>query len=386
MTATRPSVLLVGGPDVDARIELMQHLRAEFDISAAGSSEAIRAAFAAADLPYYSYPLTRRANPLMDMAAVTQLYRLFRTLRPSIVHAFDTKPCVWARMAARAVGVPVVIGTITAMGTLYMDSSIAARLLRICYQPLLRMAAYSSTMTIFYNRADIDYCLQHSLIPRERCMLIPGSGVPTAQLQPGLVPEEACARVRRDADIQPGDLVITMIARLIRSKGVLEYAQAARRVRARHPQVKCLLVGPTDVDSIEVITDSVLAPYRDTLTILGERRDVAAILRVSDIFVLPSYREGIARVLMEAAAMCLPLITTDAPGCREVVEDDVNGILVPVKDVDRLTDAMLALVEDPARRDRYSHASRHLATTAFDTSFIADQLAGVYRSLVANVQ
>lgn len=175
-----------------------------------------------------------------------------------------------------------------------------------------------------------------------------------------------------------------MVSRLIRSKGVLEFMAAAQEVGARFPHVRFLLVGPSDDESVDRLNSTELTQLKQTLTCPGPRRDIPAVMAVSDIFVLPSaYREGIPRVLLEAASMGLPIVTTDSPGCNEVVEHDVNGLLVPVGNPAALSQSILHLFEQPELRQRFGQASRHRAVERFDILIIADQTRSVYQELLA---
>jgi glycosyltransferase involved in cell wall biosynthesis len=171
---------------------------------------------------------------------------------------------------------------------------------------------------------------------------------------------------------------------VIRSKGVLEFAAAAREIRRRDLRVRFLLVGPQDEGSIDRLSAAEMAGVKDAVTIVGPRQDIPVVLALSDIFALPSaYREGIPRVLLEAASMGLPIVTTHSPGCNAVVAHGVNGFLVPTRDAASLTRALLALIDNPELRGRFGSASRRRAIERFDLSLIANQTQSVYREVLA---
>jgi glycosyltransferase involved in cell wall biosynthesis len=379
MRRRTPKVLIVGTVDVDARIELMCRLHPAYHASALGSTEDLGLKFARAGLPYHVYPMSPYVNPWGDLRSYRELVRIFRRLRPDIVHTFDTKPCVWGRLAARAAGVPVIVGTITGLGTLYVDADVKTRLVRAIYQPLQRLACHCSHLTIFYNREDIAQFTEAGVAPPDRCALVPGSGIHPDQFSRGRVPSDDVERVRGDISLRDGEVVVTMIARLCRSKGVLEFARAADIVRLKLPWVRFVLVGPWDNRVLDRLSAAEMDRVRQSVTWLGERKDIAAILAVSDICALPTfYREGIPRVLMEAASMGLPVIATDAPGCREVVRNEVNGLLIPLSDAGALASAVERLAGDGNLRRVFGAASRELAITKFDIDIISSKIAALY--------
>jgi glycosyltransferase involved in cell wall biosynthesis len=383
-TTARPRVVIVGGPDVDARIELMHRLDDAFDLNALGSHPGLEAKFSAEGFRYGSYRLSRRVDPIGDLATLSQLVLAFRRLRPQIVHAFDTKPGVWACLAARLAGVPAVVGTVTGLGSLYGGADLPTRLARRAYEMLQALACRASDRTVFQNREDPRQFVAAGITSPGKALVIPGSGVRTDVFAPDLISDQERARLRAELGIPPGRTVVTMVSRVMRSKGVLELMAAAREVGATHPQTHFLLVGPADEESLDRLSAAELAALRETVTWPGPRRDIALVLAASDIFVLPSaYREGIPRVLLEAASMGLPIVTTDSPGCNEAVEDGVNGLLVPVEDPTALARAIVRLVESPDLRRRLGQASRRRAVERFDLAVIAAQTGAMYRQLLA---
>jgi len=379
-----PLVLIVGGPDVDSRLDLMQHLRDDFCLSAAGTNLFLRAAFQQAVFAYDTYRLARGVNPFADMCTLLSLYRLFWRHRPDLVHAFDTKPCVFARIAARLANVPVVVGTLPGLGSLYVYDGVTTRVVRAVYERLQGWASHLSDLTIFQNHEDARQFVAKRIVPEAKIAVIPGSGVHTDLLDPARVSQLEREQARAELGVSSRMLLVTMVSRLIRSKGVMEFAVAAQTVRERHLEVAFLLVGPADEESVDRLTPTELSQLARVVTWTGARKDIPAVLAASDILVLPSfYREGIPRVLLEAASMGLPIVTTDSPGCREVVEHGVNGFLVPPRDPDALAQVILHLVDEPETRERFGRASRQRAVERFDLSRIADQTRSIYRELLA---
>lgn len=380
----KPRVALVGGPDVDARVPLMRALADRFELSAFGSEPSLAAKFAAAGFPFSPYPLSRRIAPWTDRRSFTTLRARFHELRPDVVHCFDTKPGVYGCLAARAASVPVVVSTITGLGALYSSSGLRTRLVRTAYEILQRRACSRSDVTVFQNHDDERQLLAARVATAGRTQVILGSGVDCDAFAGACTDAVGRARVRRELGIPEDAVVATMIARVTRSKGVLPFVAAARAVRAAAPRAHFLLVGPDDRDSLDRLDDAELAELRANVTWPGRRDDVAAVLAASDLLVLPTaYREGIPRVLLEAAAAGLPLVTTDSPGCNEACAHGENGLLVPVGDDAALAAAVLRLVQDERMRADFAARSQTRARTLFDLRVVADQVAALWTRLLA---
>jgi glycosyltransferase involved in cell wall biosynthesis len=382
-----PKVLLVGGPDVDARLPLMHRLRADFDLAAVGSRRTLQPSFMAQNFGYSVYRLSRETNPVLDLVAISQLAGIFRKLRPQIVHTFDTKPGVWGCLAARLTGVPIVVGTVTGLGSLYSTDGFMTRLLRSLYQKLQTLACRLSDRTIFQNYDDARQFIGDRVVSPDKAMVISGSGVPTEVFAPDRVPLAERARLRAELGFQPQEIVVTMVSRVIRSKGVPEFLMAAKHLRTQSASVRFLLVGPDDAESVDRLSRAELNELKQVVTWPGARRDITTVFASSDIFVLPSaYREGIPRVLLEAASMGLPIVTTNSPGCNDVVEHDVNGFLVPLHDSSALTSAISNLIDQPQLRLRFGEVSRQRAVERFDLSVVAAQTRSIYKELLARKQ
>ena len=381
----KPSILIVGAYDLDGRIELMKELGGRFQMAAAGNVPHFRAAFEDAGFRYDHYPLSRRLNPAADVMTLAALVRLFRSRRPDVVHAFATKPSVFARLAARITGVPVVIGAIPGLGSLYTNNDVTTRTVRGCYETIQRLASYVSDLTIFQIKEDARQFLDAGVVSEDKAIVIPGSGVRTNLFDPARFSQSDRQRVRAELGIRADVTLIVMVSRLLRSKGLLQFAGAAETIRKRCPSVAFLLVGADDEESMDQLRREELSQVAQKVNWVGVRNDIPAVLAASDIFALPSYyREGIPRVLIEAASMGLPIVTTDSPGCNDVVVHGVNGLLVPPRDQDGLAHAILRLVEEPELRRRFGVASRQRAVDRFDLVSIAGQIGAIYADLLAS--
>lgn len=379
----QPHIALIGGPDVHLRIELLDHLREWFDFTVFGSNPALARTFSDSGYKYVPYKLSRSTNLAVDLQGVGQLARALRRIRPDMVHAFATKPSIWGRLAARMAGVPLIVGTLPGLGALYAGEDRKSRLLRSIYQPLQRTVCHFSDLTIFQNYGDAEQFLRAGVVPRHKAKVVVSSGVCTKRFHPERVSQEERCKVRSELGIQPDEVVVTMVSRVNRIKGALEFAAAARALQPDYPYVRFLLVGPAD-GSTGNLTAAEMEELRTTVTWPGARKDIPAVMAISDLFVLPTaYREGVPRVLMEAASMGLPLVTTDIPGCDEVVKHGINGLLVPLHDTAALTDAIRHLLDHPQLRRRLGANSRRHAVEHFEISLVAHQIHTIYDQLLA---
>jgi glycosyltransferase involved in cell wall biosynthesis len=384
-TALGSDIWLVGSDDIRLRIPYLVELRRRgFDVTMLGSEAP--EPFSERDIPYQRYALSRALDPAADWRTLRELLSLFRRHRPSVVHSYDTKPAMLASFAARLAGIPVRIRTVTGMGYVFSSHSPRALVLRPAAHVMHAAASRAASMTVFQNRDDHAYFLRHRLAPRDATSLIPGSGIDVELLRSKRPSAEALADLRRELGIE-GRRVVTMVSRLVRSKGVLEFCAAARAVRRERPDVEFLLVGPLGSEGWQAVPRDAVEGNPDVRW-LGPRPDVAALLAISDVFALPTYyREGIPRALLEAGAMGLPLIATDMPGCRDVVRNDWNGILVPPRNVQALKDALLSLVG--ASRETLSQMgerSRAHVEENFTLELVTEAYAELYRRLLESAR
>jgi glycosyltransferase involved in cell wall biosynthesis len=377
-----PTVWHIGGNDVRLRIPLLLKLKEMgFQIGAAGSEDGI--IFAQHGIPYWQYSLNRWVNPVADLSSSLQLFRLFSKHKPDIIHAFDTKPVIYAPLMALQAGVPGRVSTITGLGYLFSVASPVTLMLRPIFRVLNRWGCSASQVTVFQNREDQEYFLDHGMVKPERQVLVPGSGVDIEALLARRPRDGELSKLR--ADIGLGDhLVVIMIARLTEHKGVREYFEAARLVKRQMPSAEFLLVGPVLSEGDTAIALTEIEENADVVRYLGPRDDVPALLALSDLCVLPSYyREGVPRVLLEAGALGLPLIASDMPGCRDAVQHGWNGLLVPPRDAGSLAEAMLRLLKSREERRVMGSRSQSHISANFSLACIAGSYAEIYRRVLA---
>lgn len=321
-------------------------------------------------------PMDRRSlNPMRELGVLLHLFRLFRREGPDLVHCFTIKCAIYGSLAARASGVAARVNAITGMGYVFTSNDIRARLLRPLVRRLFRIALGGRrTRMVLQNPDDVELFRQSGLVDPTRVRLIPSSGVDCLHLQPG-TPRQG-----------EGQLRVLLAARLLWDKGLSEYVTAARQLRAQGRDLVFLLAGDRDLGNPAAVPEAVVREWVDegVLEWLGHVDDMPALLASVDIVVLPSYREGLPRGLIEAAACALPLVTTDVPGCREVVDDGVDGLLVPVRDARALADAIARLHDDPELARRLGHAAREKALALFDERIVIRKTLEVYAELAGS--
>jgi len=370
----------VGGDDVRFRIPLLSTLRdMGFRVAAIGSDDSRH--FASADIDYYRYGLKQKFSPQNDLRTVRLLRHWFSSHPPDIVNSFTTKPNYVVPLAiAPDMRIPVV-RTITGMGRIYSSNSPANRVLKLPYSILQRLANRRSAYTVFQNTADQRQFESEGLVSAEKSILIRGSGLDFRQLGPDAVSPADRARFTNVMGLT-GKRVVTMVSRVIRSKGVPEFIEAATRIRASNDDVRFLLVGPADSFGRDAISREELSRHADVVNYLGPRSDVPVILASSTIFVLPTrYREGVPRVLLEACAMQLPIVTTDMPGCRDIVGAGQNGLTVEPGDIAGLAAAIEELLVMPD--DDLSEMGR--ASAGILQYYTLDRVADSYADLYSRI-
>jgi glycosyltransferase involved in cell wall biosynthesis/ribosomal protein S18 acetylase RimI-like enzyme len=320
---------------------------------------------------------TRSWDPRADLRAFAELWSLLRRERFDLVHTHNPKPGLIGRVAARLAGVPVVVNTVHG---LYATPDDRLRK-RVPVLGLEWLAARCSHLELYQSEEDLRWARRIHLVPGRRAELL-GNGTDLTRFDPGQVSPERAAELRRELGIPADALVVGAVGRLVAEKGCRELFAAARRVRQRDPSVRFLVVGAPDPDKADAITESELRRAAGDVLVTGWRDDVRDLLGVMDVFVLASWREGMPRSAIEAAAMGRPLLLTDIRGCREVARHEREALLVPPRDPDALAAANLRLAGDAALRERLGVAARRRAHAHFSEAAVADRVVGHYRRLL----
>ena len=290
-------------------------------------------------------------GPLSTLKTLAALRRAFREIRPDAVLSYTIKPVTLGSLAASSAGVPRIIALITGLGFAFIPGAGAKRRIgRTVATFLYRRALRKAHVVIFQNPDDRQFFSEKGMLGGKDATVVNGSGIDLAHFTPAPLPDE------------PRFL---MISRLLGDKGVREYAAAAAALKTRYPQAKFGLVGYFD-PSPDGVTREEFERWNGAIDFLGKLDDVRPAIADASVYVLPSYREGTPRSSLEAMAMGRPIVTTDAVGCRETVEDGVNGFLVAVRDSESLARGMEKFIQDPSLIARMGAESRRIAERKFD--------------------
>ena len=317
-----------------------------------------------------SFPLVRRRlNPLAELVTILRLIRLYGRERPTLVHHFTIKCVVYGSIAAQFAGIKAVVNALAGLGYVFTDDSARARILRVIIRaickPILR-----STQVIFQNPEDHRQFVEYRIIDENASNLIRGSGVNLEKFKP-------CATMRSSRK-----KYVLLASRLLWAKGIAEYVEAAHLVRLQIPEAFFLIAGEVDHGNPGSVPEAMIDKWRDEgdVEFLGHSEDMQRLIENADLIVLPTYYgEGVPRILVEAAASGKPLVATDMPGCREIVQQRRNGLLVPPRDSHALANAIREILSDDICRARMGQHSRQLACEQFSETQVINATLQVYR-------
>jgi glycosyltransferase involved in cell wall biosynthesis len=298
-------------------------------------------------------------SPARDLLLLTRYYRILNKVKPDIFLGYTPKPNVYGSIACQVLGIPV-INNVAGLGTAFIQEGWLARLLTAMYS-----VAFRRSPTVFFqNPDDLDLFIRLGVVDTQRARLLPGSGIDLSHFKASPSPRAA------------GGFRFLLVGRLLWDKGISEYVEAARRVRQEAPEVRCQLLGFVDVENRTAVSRDQVESWvgEGILDYLGHSADVRPFLADADCIVLPSYREGLPRVLLEAAAMAKPLIATDVPGCRHIVQDGKNGFLCAVRSGESLAEAMLKMARmPPEERQRMAAFARINVEEEFDEKIVIER-------------
>lgn len=319
-------------------------------------------------------PMDRRSlNPFRELALVAWLRRFIVREQADLIHGFTIKCAVYGSLAAVLAGTTARVNAVAGMGYVFTSTDLQARLLRPLVRALMRIALDGrAARLILQNPDDAALFAEARLVHESRVRLIPGSGVDCTKFAPA----------ERNSSDRP--FTVVLAARLLWDKGLKEYVDAARTLKKVWGRsITLLLAGDPDPGNPASVQEKVVRGWESEglITWLGHVEDMPALFRSVDAVILPSYREGLPKGLIEAAASGLPLVTTDVPGCREVVINELTGLLVPAKNAAALASAIARLQDDPELRERLARAARQKVLAEFDERIVIEKTVAVYKEL-----
>jgi glycosyltransferase involved in cell wall biosynthesis len=345
---------------------------AGFDVHVAASPDETVAQVEAAGLPFHPVPMRRGLAGLSsDLAGLDALMRLYRRLRPALVHHVTIKPVVLGSIAARVAGVPRVLNAVAGLGSMFLATGATGTARARLVTAVLRQVRGTWALVPLPERVG-PRRLRRARHRRTNAHL------PSAWLgrrSPALPADPRAI----------GHAVVVLPARLLQDKGVTDFVDAARRLRAAGAGVRCVLVGALDADNPTALAKATVESWvaEGVVEWWGHRADMPAVLAGAHVVCLPSYREGMPKALLEAAAAGRPIVATDVPGCRECVRPGETGLLVPVRDPVALAAAIASLLDDPERRRAMGRAGRALAEREFGVARVVAATLDAYRRCLA---
>jgi glycosyltransferase involved in cell wall biosynthesis len=292
-----------------------------------------------------------------DLSYYKRLKKVMNEEKPDLVFSYTIKPVIYSSLAARKAGVKKIYPMVTGLGRVYAADGLKSKVLRMITGILYKQAFKGCNKVIFQNSDDLKQFVKLKYLPEKKAVRVDGSGVNTERFKANKLPE------------QP---IFLMIARIIKEKGVFEFAEAARIVKKEHPEARFILLGGFD-KSIGAIKPEEMEPFISdgTIEFPGETKDVVPYVENARIFVLPTYyREGLPRTILEAMAMGRPIITTDWPGCRDAVKDGVNGFLVQPKDSRGLAEKMIYMIKKPEKVSQMADNSLKICKEKYDVNIV----------------
>lgn len=311
-------------------------------------------------------------NPFTELRLLASVVRLYAREKPDLVHQVTLKPILYGSLAAALCGVPAAVNALTGLGVVFIADGPALRLLRRLVGAALRVAfSVADSVVIFQNEDDRSLFVANGWVRAESTVLIRGSGVDVALFAPRPEP--------------PGEPLVVLPARLLRDKGVVEFVEAARSLKSAGVRARFALAGGRDDENPAAVPPALVERWKaeGAVEAWGHREDMSEVYAQAHIVCLPSYREGLPKALMEAAACGRPVVGTDVPGCREVVKPGETGLLVPPRDSRALAAALRSLIEDKELRARLGAGGRRLAVAEFAQERIAGETLAVYERSLA---
>ncbi|QBL09807.1 glycosyltransferase family 1 protein [Rheinheimera sp. D18] len=311
-----------------------------------------------------------RTNPFKELIGLFNLFKLIKQLKPDIVHCITVKPVLYGGLAARLLNIRKVVVAIAGLGSVFTTDSVKNSVLRFISIRFYKLALGNPKLTaIFQNEHDRAFFVERKIIPKARTKLIRGSGVDLTKFSLSALPTT-------------DKKVVLLTARLLKEKGVSEFLQAAQLVLQQRTDVEFWLAGDIDPANPSSLTTKEVSQWSkiDGITFLGFQKDVYSVLKASTIVVLPSYREGFPKALIEAAAVGRAIITTEVPGCEDAVINNKTGFLVPVKQVKPLVEKINYLLNHYDKCVEFGQQGRIYAENNFDIDFVVKAHQDIYMS------
>jgi len=316
-------------------------------------------------------------NPFKELKAIYNIYIAIKTLNLDILHTFTAKPNIYGTLAAKMAKVPTIVNLVEGLGSFYIEDTAKNIVVRTVIEKLYKLVFMMSGRVVFVNSDDPAYLESKGVIKKSQIKIIKSVGIDTQEYNPENIKKENIESLKKILNIH-GKIIVLMVARAIWHKGVRELYEASSLL-ANYKNIQFILVGDIDEGNPSSADKDFL--NSGAVLWLGHRDDILELTAMSDIYVLPSYREGVPRTLLEAISMEKPIVTTNTVGCREVVKDGYNGFLVPIKSSQILSDKIEILIKDKDRRNIMGKNGRIMALEEFDVKQVVRQYIALYEEL-----
>lgn len=370
-----PKIIYVSNTDwylYNFRLSLLKEMtRRGWDVVAVAPPSSYKEKLEKEGVRFYPIIMDRKGkNPIKDLSLTWHLYKFYKKERPDIVHHFTIKPVIYGSFAAKLLPNIKVVNAVTGLGYAFKKRGITRKIVEILY----RIALTGKSYAIFQNPENISYFVKSKLVQKEKVWLIKGSGVDTQWFAP----------VENEENVSSGQVIFLMASRMLWDKGVKEFVEAGKMVKERFPEVVFWLVGGSDEGNPSSVTEKWLLEQTDGETVKwwGHQDNIKSFIQKTDVVVLPSYHEGLPKILLEGASMAKPIITTDIPGCREIVTNGENGILIPARNEKKLAEAMYFMIEYPEKRVEMGRKGREKVVQEFSDDIVIKKTMEVYDKIM----
>lgn len=327
-----------------------------------------------------NYEIDRKGlNPFSEKKSIDNIYHAIKNLKLDILHTFTAKPNIYGTFAAKKAKIPIVLNLVEGLGSFYVNDTIKNIVVRNIMERLYKKAFKMSDGCVFVNSSDPEYMQNKHIIKKEKVKIIKSVGVDTHKFSMKNYSQSKLLEIKEKLNLND-KIIVLMVARAIWDKGIKEYYEAAETLQNKYNNVEFLLVGGTDNGNHSCASEEYL--NNGCVKWLGHRDDMVDITAVSDIYVLPSYREGLPATLMEACAMSKPIVTTNTFGCKDVVEDGTNGFLVPIHNSKFLAEKIEVLIKDKNLRSAMGKKALQKALNEFDVRKVVEQYMEYYEAFI----
>lgn len=351
------------------RMDMMKHFMSlGHEVVAIGneSEQEWAQKFADNNIRYIKVDISRNGmNPLDEIKAYKSVKKVLKAEMPDRIFCYQAKSIISSCLAAHSLKIKEIYPLVAGLGSVFLHDGLKFKLAKFVLKLEYKLSLKHTSNVFFQNNDDIEFFVANGLVKKDKIVLINGSGVNLERFQKQKLINGAS---------------FLCISRLIRDKGVIEYLNAAKIVKEKYPDTKFMLVGPFDTNP-SAIGEADLKPFVDDNIVeyYGEQSDVLPYLGKCNVFVLPSYREGTPKTVLEAMATCKAIITTDAPGCRETVENGKNGFLVPIKSADAVAEKMIYLIENPKTIAEMAQFGRKIVEEKYDVNIVNNVISNTMK-------